>query len=107
MNRHRVSSKKANFKDSKYGFGGRKKRSKYNTAESHADAFNKESGRDSKTKRKFVNKQGGGGGKAGKAAKGGAKRPVVKGKAGKKFASNGNSSAKKFENKNKPKRKFK
>ena len=32
-------SKKANFKDKKYGFGGRKKRSKYNTAESYAEAF--------------------------------------------------------------------
>lgn len=34
-------SKKATFKEKKYGFGGRKKRSKYNTAESSADAFNK------------------------------------------------------------------
>ncbi len=30
-------SKKQNFKDKKYGFGGRKKNTKYNTAESAAD----------------------------------------------------------------------
>ena len=33
-------SSKTKFKDAKYGFGGRKKRSKYNTADSSADAFN-------------------------------------------------------------------
>lgn len=47
-------SKKATFKESKYGFGGRKKRSKYNTAESSADAF------------KNGNKKGKIGGKKGK-----------------------------------------
>lgn len=31
--------KKTEFKDKKFGFGGRKKRSKYNTSESYAEAF--------------------------------------------------------------------
>ena len=31
--------KKAEYKDKKFGFGGRKKRSKYNTADSYAEAF--------------------------------------------------------------------
>ena len=33
------SGKKADYKEKKYGFGGRKKRSKYNTAESYAEAY--------------------------------------------------------------------
>ena len=49
--------KKKTFKEAKYGFGGRKKRSKYNTAESSADAFKG-------TKKKVG---GGVGGKQGKA----------------------------------------
>ena len=32
-------AKKTSFKDEKFGFGGRKKRSKYNTADSYAEAY--------------------------------------------------------------------
>lgn len=60
--------KKKTFKEAKYGFGGRKKRSKYNTAESSADAF--------KTNRSG---KGGKGGKGGKVSKG-FKKPANKNK---------------------------
>lgn len=51
-------SKKRKFKDNKYGFGGKKKRSKYNTSDSSAnvDDFNPRiHGKISKNK-KFQNK---------------------------------------------------
>lgn len=67
-------SKKANFKENKYGFGGRKKRSKYNTAESYAEGYQKSGG----------NKKFGGN------IKGGNKKTFTK-------------KDKKFTNKNKPK----
>lgn len=68
--------KKASFKDEKFGFGGRKKRSKYNTAESYAEGYNNP----------IKKKKNGPGSKSGPkgASKGG---PV-----------------KKFQNKNKPKK---
>lgn len=47
-------SKKANYKEKKYGFGGRKKRSKYNTAESYAEGYTKKSDK-SKGKKNFGN----------------------------------------------------
>lgn len=60
------SSKKANFKDKKYGFGGRKKRSKYNTAESYAEGYGQKSNKkfssskgkfnNNKKDKKFINK---------------------------------------------------
>jgi rRNA-processing protein EBP2 len=56
-------SKKSEFKDKKFGFGGRKKRSKYNTADSYAEPYNmKKNNKNMKMKmnnknaKKFVNK---------------------------------------------------
>lgn len=53
-------SKKTKYKNEKFGFGGRKKRSKYNTAESYAEAYknptNKMKRGVKKTPSKFVNK---------------------------------------------------
>ena len=69
-------NKKADFKEKKYGFGGRKKRSKYNTAESYNEGY------DTK-KDKF------------KGGKGGAPSKFSKGK---QFSGGAN----KFSNKNKP-----
>ncbi|CAF0989275.1 unnamed protein product [Brachionus calyciflorus] len=67
--------KKQEYKDKKYGFGGRKKRSKYNTADSYAEAY----------KTPVNNKKGGkSGGKSGGFRK---------------------NASKKFANKNKPKSK--
>ena len=83
------TSKRANFKDKKYGFCGRKKRSKYNTAESYAEAF---SGND-KTNGKFGAKKGGVGGASG----GGGKRAPRGGVTAHRKPD------KKFMNKNKPK----
>lgn len=84
--------KKSEYKDKKFGFGGRKKRSKYNTAESYAEAF------------KNPEKKGKGNKGPSKGFKGpskGFKKPS-KGDTG--FRKN---AAKKFGNKNKPKRKSK
>jgi rRNA-processing protein EBP2 len=50
-------SKKAKIKDEKFGFGGRKKRAKYNTAESYAEAYqtpDKKKGKFSKNGKKPV-----------------------------------------------------
>jgi hypothetical protein len=49
--------KKTKLKEQKYGFGGRKKRGKYNTAESYAEAF-----KNPVKNSKKGNKSGGGGG---------------------------------------------
>lgn len=47
-------NKKSQYKDKKYGFGGKKKRSKYNTAESSADYSDLK--RQNFNKKKFINK---------------------------------------------------
>ena len=71
-------NKKADYKEKKYGFGGRKKRSKYNTAESYNEGY------DTK-KDKFKGGKG----------KGGAPTKFSKGR-------NFSGGANKFSNKNKP-----
>ena len=98
MNR---KGKKGEYKDKKFGFGGRKKRSKYNTAESYADAF------------KNPEKKGKGSKGPIKGSKGPSKAPFkAPFKAPSKAPSKGatgfrKNAAKKFANKNKPKRKSK
>jgi rRNA-processing protein EBP2 len=49
-------SKKSQFKDKKFGYGGRKKRSKYNTADSYAEPFNMKNKNKNKNTKKFSNK---------------------------------------------------
>lgn len=65
------AGKKTQHKEKKYGFGGRKKRAKYNTADSYAEAYKNPAKK--KTKR-----LGAGGGGKGKGA--GAKKFVNKNK---------------------------
>jgi hypothetical protein len=89
-------SKRAKFKESKYGFGGRKKRSKMNTSDSYADAFKGE--RSAPVRSKF------GSGKGGKAGK---NIGNAKGRGGTIGGPNSlgakSQQMRKFSNKNKPK----